>query len=156
MTKEQLIAKISTDSLGVAAVQPTMGGDGQPEVVTLDNGKTVRKYSINVAFDDKGTVQFKNVPVVVFNEGQPEEEALLSQGQEAPKPNVVQKAATAYLDEKVSDGTFKTYSIQEINEEHLFCIATVTELEGNVMTQKQVMVHKPANKPVTHNDYQTL
>lgn len=147
---------MSADSLGVAKVEPVLAGDGKPEVVTLDNGTTVRKYSVNVAFDDKGTVQFQNIPVVVLNEGLASEEAKLSQGQEAPKPNVVQKAATAYLDAKVADGTFKTYAITEINEQHLYCIATVTSLVAAVMTQREIMVHKPTNLPVTHSNYQRI
>ena len=150
MNKTSLLAQIEASTKGIAKVEPTLVSAGVPEVITMQNGKTARKYSVNVAVHQGETVTFQNLPIVVFNEGQADEEAVMSQGQDAPKAKDFETRATNYLNGKVNEGVFFTFKILSFDEVYKNAIAQVIENVAGVATQKQVFVYKPVGNPITH------
>lgn len=153
MNKIALLAQIEASSKGIALVSPVLISDGTPEVVTMQNGKTARKYSVNVAVTQGETVTFQNLPIVVFNEGLADEEAVMSQGQEAPKLKDFETKAGNYLNGKVTDGTFFGYKLLSYDEVFKYAIASVIENVAGVATRKSVFVYKPTGNPITHLPY---
>ena len=150
MNKTSLLAQIEASTKGIAKVEPVLVSAGVPEVITMQNGKTARKYSVNVAVHQGETVTFQNLPIVVFNEGQADEEAVMSQGQDAPKAKDFETRATNYLNGKVNEGVFFTFKILSFDEVYKNAIAQVIENVAGVATQKQVFVYKPVGNPITH------
>lgn len=153
--KAALIAQLDTSTRGVVKVEPVITGVDQsgnpiPEVLTLQNGKTARKYTVNLARSIGDTVTFENVPLVVFNEGLADEEAVLSQGVEAPRVKDFETRAKNYLQGKVNDGVFLGFRFLELNEEFKYVVAQVIENVAGTMTRKKVCVYKPASNPITH------
>lgn len=150
MKKIDLLTQIESTSKGIAKVEQTMVGKGVPEVITMENGKTVRKYAVNVAVTEGDTINFKNIPIVVFNEGLADEDAVLSQGYEPPRLKDFETKATNYLTGKVNDGVFLSFKIAEVNEQFKYALAIVIENIAGVMTRKNVLVYKPTSNPITH------
>lgn len=150
MKKIDLLAQIESQTKGIAKVEQTMADKGVPEVITMENGKIVRKYTVNVAVTEGDTVNFKNIPIVVFNEGLVDEDAVLAQGYEPPRIKDFETKAKNYLDGQVNDNIFLSFKIAEVSEEFKYAIATVIENVAGVMTRKNVVVYKPAAKPITH------
>lgn len=150
MNKSDLLASIEVSTRGIAKVEPVMVSPTEQEIVIMQNGKDVRKYSVNVAVNQGDTVTFQNIPIVVFNEGKPDEEALLSQGQEAPKAKDIETKASNYLNGLVNDGTFFGFKIIELNEVNKYAIANVIENINGTATRKSVLVYKPQGSPLTH------
>lgn len=150
MNKATLLTQIETSTKGIVRVEPVLASGSEPEVLTLQNGKTARKYTVNVAVTEGETVTFKNIPIVVFNEGLVDEEALMSQGTEVPKVRDFETRAQTYLDKKVDDGVFISYKVTELNETFKYVVATVIENVAGVMTRKKVFVYKPSGTPIEH------
>lgn len=156
MNKQALLDQIEASTRGIAKVEPVMVNPTTPEEITMLNGKTAKKYSVNVAVNQGDSVTFQNIPIVVFNEGLADEEALLSQGQEAPRQKDFETKAHNYLTGKVTDGTFFAYKLAEFNEDFKTAIASVIENVGGTATRKQVFVYKPAGNPITHVPFTEL
>ncbi len=156
MNKQALLNQIEASTRGIAKVEPVMVNPTTPEEITMLNGKKARKYSVNVAVNQGETVTFQNIPIVVFNEGLADEEAVLSQGQEAPKAKDFETKANNYLNGKVADGTFFAYKVVEFNEYFKTAIANVIENVAGTATRKQVFVYKPAGNPITHVPFAEL
>lgn len=153
MNKTALLAQIEASTKGIAKVEPVMVNPTTPEVITMQNGKTARKYSVNVAVHQGETVTFQNLPIVVFNEGEVDEEAVMSQGQETPKAKDFETKANNYLAGKVTDGTFFTFKVIGFDEVYKNAVASVIENVAGVATRKTVFVYKPAGNPITHLPY---
>lgn len=153
MNKIALLAQIEASTKGIVKVEPVMVAPNEPEILTMQNGKTARKYSVNVAVTQGETVTFQNMPVVVFNEGLADEEAVLSQGIEAPKAKDFETKAGNYLNGKVTDGTFFGFKVLSFDEVYKYAIATVIENVAGVATRKSVFVYKPTGNPITHLPY---
>jgi hypothetical protein len=153
MKKTELLAQIESSTKGIAKVEPVMVNPTTPEVVEMQNGKTARKYTVNVAVNQGETVTFQNLPIIVFNEGLADEEAVLSQGQEAPKAKDIETKVQTYLQGKVTDGTFFGFTLIAINENFKYAIASVIENVAGVATKKSVFVYKPTGNPITHIAY---
>jgi len=150
MNKLELLTQIEASTKGIAKVEPVMIAPNTPEIITMQNGKTARKYSVNVAIHQGDTVTFQNMPIVVFNEGKVGEEAVLSQGVEAPKAKDFETKANNYLTGKVTDGTFFVFKIVDLNETFKCVVASVVENVAGVATEKSIFVYKPAGQPITH------
>lgn len=153
MNKQALLTQIETSTKGIAKVEPVLVSAGVPEVITMQSGKTARKYSVNVAVTQGETVTFQNLPIVVFNEGLVDEEAVMSQGQDAPKAKDFEDRANNYLTGRVTAGVFFGYKLLAYDEVFKYAIATVIENVAGVATRKTVFVYKPAGTPITHLPY---
>lgn len=153
MNKADLIAQISTGSRGIAKVEPVLAGGKDPEIITLDNGKEVRKYTVNVCVHEGEATTFRNIPIIVFNEGEADEEAVLSQGAEAPKTRDFTDKAKNYLQNLVQANTLLAYRITEVNEDFKYAKALIIKNEAGVMKETAVVVYKPNGSPITHLPY---
>lgn len=153
MNKSDLLTQIEGSTKGIAKVEPVLISDGSPEVVTMQNGKTVRKYSVNVAVTEGDSITFQNLPIVVFNEGLADEEAVMSQGKETPKIRDFETKANNYLNGKVNDGVFFSFKLLSYSEVFKNAVALVVENVNGVATQKKVFVYKPAGLQITHLPY---
>lgn len=156
MNKAALLSQIETSTRGIAKVEPVMVSPTEQEVITMQNGKVVKKYTVNVAVNEGETVTFRNIPIVVFNEGLADEEAVLAQNQEAPRAKDFETRASNYLQGKVNDGTFFAFKLAEFNEDFKTAIANVIENVAGVATRKQVFVFKPQGNPITHLPFTEL
>lgn len=152
MNKADLLTQIESTTKGIAKVEPVLAG-AQPEVIAMQNGRTAQKYTVNVAIAEGETVTFRNIPIVVFDEGLATEEAMLSQGAEAPKLKDFETRAQTYLDKRVADGVFLSYQVVELNETFKYVVASVIENVAGTMTRKKVLVYKQSGTPIEHRPF---
>ena len=141
MTKAELLAKYEADSLGI--VHTNLVEEG-----ALENGKTYKKYNVNVLAVDGDSKNFINYPFTVVNEGQADEEAFSTQGRGEPKPDVVRNAISTYIDGLTE---VVRYTIGQVDEDERYALVSVYVNNGDgTASQKQYFVYKDGTSPITH------
>ena len=141
MTKAELLAKYEADSLGI--VHTNLVEEG-----ALENGKTYKKYNVNVLAVDGDSKNFINYPFTVVNEGQADEEAFSTQGRGAPKPDVVRNAIATYIDGLTE---VVRYTIGQVDEDERYALVSAYVNNGDgTASLKQYFVYKDGTSPITH------
>lgn len=148
MTKQEVLNQITKDAVELIKIENAeLDKDGSPIVHTLPNGRTMTKYNANVAAKEGEGVQVRNIPFIVFNEGEADEEAYITQNAKAPQPDAARQAVTTYLDSQ----PYIRYQITEVNEEGMYARARAIKDNGdNTASEVNLFIWKDAGEAIMH------
>lgn len=152
MNKQTLINEIESNSFGVASIEKVVAGRNQDGTVTYDegtlqNGKTYVKYNVNVFTATATGVLPKNIPVIVFNEGEVDEEAYYSQNNDTPQLTNIRTSVFTYLNTL----PYLDSTIEQVNEKEKRAFVRVVKDNGNnTASEIRVLIYKDDGQPIKH------